>query len=346
MEVEDNILKEDVAFEQIEITPIEEAFLSELVAKPYELHQINLSLSDRMYLELVEGQDAIYYWGATTTGALIPKGRNFDIWRDKVGREKAIEIFRGRSVYGTFMHSEFANWWIHGARPNKQIQNDLKLRMASEGINLNLWTEGYFGKIGWREEILKDMFAHSKWALDYEIEPIAIELALRSQTYGVASRLDIIHWCNDKNYKSTKREKRGRHLAYTDWKSGKSGFYKENVTQANFSMRIWNENFHDMQVSNCYNFAPSEFRTNSEKPYVFKDQTGRCSEDRLLALSMLGKEEMLPMLTKKRLLMPTQFNKGANPNDEVIETTIDEVIKSGKWENYVIKPEELLALDV
>lgn len=326
-------------FELVTFEKIKEQFVADLVQKPYDLWQVGLSNSARLYIEFVEGDSPRYYWGTTTAGALIPKGKNFDIWRDKMGRERALEIFRCRSVYGTFMHTEFANWWINGSRPNRQIQSDLKQHMHAHEVNMSLYNEGYVGKIGWGEEIIKDVMAHTKWALDYDIEPVAIELALRSYEYGIASRLDLVHYCNDKNYKKTEKEKRGRHLAYTDWKSGKSGFFKENVIQANYCVRIWNENYPDNQITQCYNFAPKEFKTNSEKPYLFTNQTGKVTDDRLLALSIIGKEDMKSFIQKSRLMMPLEFERGVNPNDAVIETSIHELVESGKWAEYSVQPD-------
>ena len=55
MSEEQDELVEIAQFEQVEIEKIKEAYLSDLLMKPYDLWQVGLSNSGRLYIEFPEG---------------------------------------------------------------------------------------------------------------------------------------------------------------------------------------------------------------------------------------------------------------------------------------------------
>jgi len=111
----------------------------------------------------------------------------------------------------------------------------------------------------------KALMSFDQWMQDYEVEPLAIEVLLHSDTYGYAGTADLV--CRVK----------GGKVILVDFKSG-SSVYEDYAVQLEMYRLAWNEHadMHDIpQVTEVYNWLPKDWRKGPT--YTFKDQTGECT---------------------------------------------------------------------
>ena len=128
-----------------------------------------------------------------------------------------------------------------------------------------------------------------QWCIDFKVEPLGIEVMLKSDEYRVATALDLICYVTVKEkgywgetYKSDSKStgaKKGdpkesykevKQLAIVDYKSGKN-FYDKNVLQLLESKLIFEENFPDIKVGGIYNFGANDWK-GSTPTYKFYNQ--------------------------------------------------------------------------
>ena len=111
----------------------------------------------------------------------------------------------------------------------------------------------------------KALMSFDQWYRDYEVEPLAVEVLMHSDTYGFAGTADLV--CRVKSGK----------VILVDFKSG-SSVYDDYAVQLEMYRIGWNEyaQVHDIpQVTETFNWLPKDWR--KAPSYTFKNQTGECS---------------------------------------------------------------------
>ena len=158
-------------------------------------------------------------------------------------------------------------WYAkHGFEEANKLRDDAAERGTTMHVLFERYMSGQLVDMASLSEFhAKALMSFDQWMQDYEVEPLAIEVLLHSDTYGFAGTADLV--CRVK----------GGKVILVDFKSGAS-VYEDYAVQLEMYRLAWNEHadMHDIpQVTEVYNWLPKDWRKGPT--YTFKDQTGECS---------------------------------------------------------------------
>ncbi len=220
----------------------------------------------RYYAKLVDG--VIKYHGSVTTiiDKYLPEGEGLKRWRADLGNDESACILWESAHYGTFVHILFGDLLLGGDVDLSFVGLTLRIRdyLDQESIDvkeINIDT--------WRKKSKQDVIGFIRWAKDYCVEPIGVELTLKSKK-GYAGSIDLV--AKGRWDKKSKRKS----LAIIDFKSGRSAFYESHEIQLEAYRIMWNENYPKKRVKRIFNYGCKDFRIPIGKtviPYRFKEQT-------------------------------------------------------------------------
>lgn len=228
-----------------------------LIEPPYKVWQLN-SKGHRYYYRYDDAGNPEFFPSVTTIlSQTLPKAPYLINWIANKGIEEA-ERYKGeRAAYGTFMHAAFEELLINRAYDLDGLKGKLK-----EYIEVYRLPDDF---IYYADDLKKDVLAFAQFVLDYDVRPLAVEIALVHPYYKYAGMIDC---------PCTMLSKIGgdeRINAIVDFKSGRKGFYEEAEIQLHLYAMMWNENFPDIPIDRVFNFSPKDWR---KKPtYNLKDQT-------------------------------------------------------------------------
>ena len=228
-----------------------------LIEPPYKVWQLN-SKGHRYYYRYDDAGNPEFFPSVTTVlSQTLPKAPHLINWIANKGIEEA-ERYKGeRAAYGTFMHAAFEELLINRAYDLDGLKGKLK-----EYIEVYRLPDDF---IYYADDLKKDVLAFAQFVLDYDVRPLAVEIALVHPYYKYAGMIDC---------PCTMRAKIGsddRINAIVDFKSGRKGFYEESEIQLGMYRDMWNVNFEQFPVTRIFNFSPKDWR---KKPsYNLKEQT-------------------------------------------------------------------------
>ena len=228
-----------------------------LIEPPYKVWQLN-SKEHRYYYRYDDAGNPEFFPSVTTIlSQTLPKAPHLINWIANKGIEEA-ERYKGeRAAYGTFMHAAFEELLINRAYDLDGLKGKLK-----EYIEVYRLPDDF---IYYADDLKKDVLAFAQFVLDYDVRPLAVEIALVHPYYKYAGMIDC---------PCTMRAKIGsddRINAIVDFKSGRKGFYEESEIQLGMYRDMWNVNFEQFPVTRIFNFSPKDWR---KKPsYNLKEQT-------------------------------------------------------------------------
>lgn len=228
-----------------------------LIEPPYKVWQLN-SKGHRYYYRYDDAGNPEFFPSVTTIlSQTLPKAPHLINWIANKGIEEA-ERYKGeRAAYGTFMHAAFEELLINRAYDLDGLKGKLK-----EYIEVYRLPDDF---IYYVDDLKKDVLAFAQFVLDYDVRPLAVEIALVHPYYKYAGMIDLP--CTMLSNPGSKEYIN----AIVDFKSGRKGFYEEAEIQLHLYAMMWNENFPDIPIDRVFNFSPKDWR---KKPtYNLKDQT-------------------------------------------------------------------------
>lgn len=226
-----------------------------LIEPQYPVYQLNTKGYRYYYKYDEQGEPQFYPSVTTILSQTMPESPFLKQWRDKLGAEQADRYRDERAAYGTFMHGLFGELLINRTIDLDDIQEKLKFYIEQKQLPADF--------IFYADDLKKDVLAFSQWVADYDVRPLAIEIALVSELKHYAGMIDLVCTLNTTE---------GRKMAIVDFKSGRNGFTEEHELQLHLYRDMWQENFPEHTIDRLFNFSPKDWR--KEKPtYNFKDQT-------------------------------------------------------------------------
>lgn len=178
-------------------------------------------------------------------------------WIADKGIDEAERYKAERAAYGTFMHAQFEELIINRVYDLDGLKAKLKDYIDNNKLPADF--------IYYADDFKKDILAFAQFVLDYDVKPLAVEIALVHPVHNYAGMIDLP--CTMLSKPGSKEYIN----AIVDFKSGRKGFYEEAEIQLHLYAMMWNENFPDISIDRVFNFSPKDWR---KKPtYNLKDQT-------------------------------------------------------------------------
>lgn len=278
----------------------------------YKLYQLN-SNGHRYYYRY-EGETPVFYPSVTTLlKQVMPTSPYLIEWMIKNGAEGSVEKRDLAAAYGTFMHAQFESLII-----NRRYDFDSVPEALLTYIERNNLPDKFFGDS--LTKVRKDVCAFAQFVKDYNVRPLAVEIALVHPEFHYAGTLDLPCVMTD--------PKTGKEFAaIVDFKSGRKGFYEEHELQLHLYKDMWNMNFPEMPIERVFNFAPKDWR--GVKPtYTLKDQTDSPNVAKipaLLQLASIADEQMDNVFT---VITGTMNLDEYTPSNNILSLSLAELIKS------------------
>ena len=316
------------AFEIVPGMTVEEMvamfFDGALIEPPYKVWQLN-SKGHRYYYRFDDKGTPEFYPSVTTIlSQTMPKSEYLIKWIADKGMEEAERYKAERAAYGTFMHAQFEELII-----NRYYNLDLLKGRLKEYIDNNKLPADF---IYYADDFKKDILAFAQFVLDYDVKPLAVEIALVHPVYNYAGMIDLP--CT-----MLTKPGSGEYInAIVDFKSGRKGFYEEMEIQLHLYKMMWDENFPDLPIERVYNFSPKDWR---KKPiYNLKDQTESPNAKKipyLLELAAIedGKRDNTFTAVSGEIALDNKPDLANN----VVSLTLAELVKSkAHWDNKQLEP--------
>ena len=249
------------AFEIVPGMTVEEMtamfFDGALIEPPYKVWQLN-SKGHRYYYKFDDNGTPEFYPSVTTIlSQTMPKSEFLIKWIADKGIDEAERYKAERAAYGTFMHAQFEELIINRVYDLDGLKAKLKDYIDNNKLPADF--------IYYADDFKKDILAFAQFVLDYDVKPLAVEIALVHPVHNYAGMIDLP--CTMLSKPGSKEYIN----AIVDFKSGRKGFYEESEIQLGMYRDMWNVNFEQFPVTRIFNFSPKDWR---KKPsYNLKEQT-------------------------------------------------------------------------
>ena len=235
----------------------------------------------RFYYSVVDGMFKSYPSVTTIIDAEMKQPEWLIKWIAEWGYKRALQKRDEAADYGTL-------FTICAA----QFLKDRRFDLESLKPRLEVYTS--INKINypvdlWEYKLREDLYALHQFIIDYEVEPLAVEVVLASEkgfagavdavvemTVGTGVNMRILKADRkyDKKTGELLEDKTRRVTAIIDWKTGRHGFYRNNEAQLHFYKVLWEENFPHLPIDAIFNWSPKEWSTDSDSLYNLKEQSG------------------------------------------------------------------------
>lgn len=305
------------AFEIVPGMTVEEMtamfFDGALIEPPYKVWQLN-SKGHRYYYKFDDNGTPEFYPSVTTIlSQTMPKSEFLIKWIAEKGIDEAERYKAERAAYGTFMHAQFEELIINRVYDLDGLKAKLKDYIDNNKLPADF--------IYYADDLKKDVLAFAQFVLDYDVKPLAVEIALVHPVYNYAGMIDLpctmLAKPGSKDYIN----------AIVDFKSGRKGFYEEAEIQLHLYKMMWNENFPDVPIERVFNFSPKDWR---KKPtYNLKDQTDSPNAQKIpYLLELAAIEDAKSDNTFTAVTGAICLDEKPDLNDNVTSLTLAELIKS------------------
>ena len=300
-------------------------FFSDALIEPsYKVWQLN-SKGHRYYYRFNDDGTPEFYPSVTTIlSQTMPKSDYLVKWIADKGIEEAERYKMERAAYGTFMHAQFEELIINRCYDLDELPNKLLSYIAKNNLAPDF--------VKYADELKKDVLAFAQFVIDYDVKPLAVEIALVHPVHHYAGMIDLPCTMND--------PKTGERInAIVDFKSGRKGFQEEHEIQLHLYAMMWCANYPDIPISKVFNFSPKDWR---KKPtYNLKDQTNSPNAQKipyLLQLAAIEEEKRSNTFTS--VYGSINLDGSTDLTKNVLSMTLSDIVKKRGHNNVTTPPEE------
>lgn len=277
------------AYQIADDTTIEEMqaifFNTEALREPnYRLCQLNTH-GNRYYYKMNEEGVEFYPSVTTILRKVAPENHFLTEWRLSLGKEAADAYTMERARYGTFVHGLLQELIITRKFDLDAVREKLEKYVEREKLPYG-FVDAH------EEEVKEDMISFATWVIDYDVQPLAVEIALYHPVYKFAGMLDLV--CNMRTLpisdekkeieKAAGDEKKLAKIAekyaprvdaIVDFKTTRKEFVDDHALQLGMYRLSWNETFPDRPIEHLANVAPKNWTGTAKKvpSYRFEWQT-------------------------------------------------------------------------
>lgn len=280
---------------------------------PYKLYQLNGN-GHRYYYRYDEQGEPIFYPSVTTLlKQTMPTSPFLIEWMIKNGADGATEKRDLAASYGSFMHWQFEILLINRTFDFDTVGENLLAYMEANNLPEKFFADSI-------TKIRKDVCAFAQFVKDWNVKPLAIEIALAHPVYNYAGMVDLPCMLTDPKTGET-------FPAIVDFKSGRKGFWEEHEIQLHLYKMMWNENFPKLPITRVFNFSPKDWR--GVKPtYNFKEQTDSPNASKIPALLELaaiedGKKDNTFTIISGKLDLDN-----FKPSNNIVSLSLAELVKN------------------
>lgn len=247
---------------------------------PQQIYRLDRA-GHRYYYAFDEKGEPDFYPSITTLiSQTLPTSEFLIKWIADKGYTRAEEYKNERAKYGSFMHGEYATMLIEQVYDLDRLKTRLIGYMEANNLP--------FDFVDYADDLRKNMLSLAQFIIDFQVEPLAVEIPLIHPILRFGATLDLPCWI-------TMKGKRIR--ANIDFKSGKN-FYEANEVQLHAQKEVWNYHFPDLKIERVFNWRPKDWRY---KPtYQFEEQTNSINAQKLqhiLAMAQIEDKKVDNMLT-------------------------------------------------
>ena len=239
-------------YEEVEAFFVSPQFTN--IVSPFQIKRIQ-SGGDRYYCTYKESEPKFYLSVTSFTSKCLPNPY-LSKWRGDLGNELADFKADLAAHYGTFMHIEIGDFIKNNTYNFDDADERVIDYLLCHNLSMKLISE-------WVDKIHNDMLSFAAFCSKNEVQSIACEFPIVSDTAKVGGCIDYVV-----NMKFGAK----RVNAIVDFKSGRKGFYESHELQLKIYREIWNETFGDiLPVTHIFNWAPTDWKCGVPK-FKLKNQ--------------------------------------------------------------------------
>lgn len=310
-------LANDITAEQIKAVFFDQNALRE---PSYKLCQLNARGQRFYYIANDEGVE-LYPSVTTILKKVMPENTFLTAWRLDLGKEASDAYTMDRARFGSFVHGQLQSLLITRSYNLDTLQESLAKYAEREHLPISFVEEHL-------EEAKCDMLSFAKWMKEYDVRPLAVEIALYHPILKYAGMLDCI--CSMRKYPIGDKHGDERVVAIVDFKTTTKDFRDEHAIQLGLYRDMWNIEFPDVPITEIANVSPKAWWNTAKKAvsYNFEWQT----ENEVLRQIpyLLELYKLLPSETKKVAICSGTINLDEDIERNVSVLTIEELVEKGK----------------
>lgn len=285
----------------------------------YRLCQLN-ARGQRYYYVLNEKGTELYPSVTTILKKVMPENTILTSWKIDLGKEASDAYTMDRARFGTFVHGLLQELVITRKFDLESIKEKLGKYIEREKLPMSFMEH--------EDEAKCAMLSFAKWLKEYDVRPLAVEIALYHPELKYAGMLDLV--CNMRKYPIGDKHGDERVNAICDFKTTTKDFRDEHAIQLGLYRQMWDASFPDVQIDEIANVSPKAWWNTAKKQvsYHFEWQTENEVLKQIPYLLELYK--LLPTETKKIALCGGIIDLNEDVDSNVTVLTLEELVERGK----------------